>query len=82
MSYPVPVTGLVFHCIFMQFCIETPKANSVDPDWVMHSAASDLGLHCLHFAYVPEICIRSTKGFMLVIQFNYCCCCAVALFPQ
>ena len=31
------------------FCREIPvfNANSVDPDQTLHSAASDLGLHCL-----------------------------------
>ena len=28
-------------------------ANSVDPDQMLHSAASDLGLHCLERPTVP-----------------------------
>ena len=29
--------------------VEIPELNenSIDPDWTLHSAASDLGLHCL-----------------------------------
>ena len=33
-------------------------ANSVDPDLMLHSAASDLGLHCLQRPICPN-----TKGY-------------------
>ena len=29
-------------------------ANSVDPDQMLHSAASDLGLHCLQMPLCPN----------------------------
>ena len=29
-------------------------ANSVDPDQMLHSAASDLGLHCLQMSICPN----------------------------
>ena len=39
-----PIAGYYYH-----YFIEIPvlNANSVDPDQIPHSAASDLGLHCL-----------------------------------
>ena len=30
--------------------VEFQNVNSVDPDQTSHSAASDLGLHCLHLS--------------------------------
>ena len=35
--------------IFTLFCTEIP-VNSVDPDQMPHSAASELSLHCLHMS--------------------------------
>ena len=32
---------------FFLFLLEILQANSVDPDQMLHFAASDLGLHCL-----------------------------------
>ena len=40
-------------------------ANSVDPDQMLHSAASDLGLHCLQRPICP-----STEGNYGII--SYC----------
>ena len=35
-------------------CIAVFMANSVDPDQMLHSAASDLGLHCLQRPNCPN----------------------------
>ena len=45
-------------CCLLYF-IEIPKlnANSVDPDKMLHSMASDLGLHCL-----PMSLLRDTRN--------------------
>ena len=37
--------------IFIQILIEHSVANSGDPDQALHSAVSDLGLHCLPMSY-------------------------------
>ena len=40
--------------------------SSVNPDQMLHSAASDLGLHCLHRpVFVPEL--KVIKVVVLVI---------------
>ena len=47
---PFPIKGCLVVVVFLLLCFkEIPvfNANSVDPDQMPHSAASDLGLHCL-----------------------------------
>ena len=36
-------------------------ANLVDPDQTLHSAASDLGLHCLPSLSVQRLCINTAE---------------------
>ena len=44
-------------------CIEIPvsNANSVDPDQTPHSAASDLGLHCLPMSLLWDARLKWVK---------------------
>ena len=46
---PFPIKGLSAYLILLPCFNEIPilHANIVDPDQTPHSAASDLGLHCL-----------------------------------
>ena len=37
------------------------NANSVDPDQMPHSAASDLGLHCLPMPFLWDATVLSTS---------------------
>ena len=50
-------------------------ANSVDPDQMPHSVASDLGLHCLQRPICPnkgyygiDICLNSPQKHMVLIN--------------
>ena len=38
------------------------NANSVDPDQMPHSVASDLGLHCLLMSYLWDARVKLVKG--------------------
>ena len=40
--------------------------NSVDPDQMLHSAASDLGLHCLQRPVCPNI-----KAYYVIDMYRY-----------
>ena len=42
-------------------------ANSVDPDQMPHSVASDQGLHCLHSSVCPNIMVPIIFHFMLSV---------------
>ena len=45
---PFVILGLSGYFVaFIQFLLENPVANNVDPDQTPHDVASDLGLHCL-----------------------------------
>ena len=48
-------------------------ANSGDPDQTLHSAASDLGLHCWPFTLLGVSRLQWVKPFMLggLIYYNY-----------
>ena len=43
----VKVTFLLTYCIYPKYSDRQVGANSVDPDQMPHSVASDQGLHCL-----------------------------------
>ena len=49
-----PIEGLSCWFLLLLCFIEIPifNANSVDPDQTLHSAASDLGLHCLPMSHL------------------------------
>ena len=54
-------------------------ANSGDPDQTLHSAASDLGLHCLpvillrvsRLQWVKQSCLYLSVNCLLECKFNY-----------
>ena len=43
------------------FILDRNANNSVDPDWTPHSAASDLGLHCLPRSQIWDPSHKSVK---------------------
>ena len=58
-----PIEG-VPGCSLLLLCfIEIPifNVNSVDPDQTLHSAASDLGLHCLPMSLLWDASLKSVK---------------------
>ena len=54
---PVPTEGVsVYFLLLLCFIkISVSNANIVDPDQMPHSAASDLGLHCLPMSLLWDI---------------------------
>ena len=48
----IHVHVLKFEIVYLIYCC---MANSIDPDQMLHSAASDLGLHCLQRPIWPNI---------------------------
>ena len=60
--FPI-VKCLVIFLLLLHF-IEIPvvNTNSVDPNQMLHSAASDLGLHCLPIALLEESKLKWIKG--------------------
>ena len=43
--------------LLLYFAQKFLKANSVDPDQMLHFAASDLGLHCLYMSPIGVSCL-------------------------
>ena len=48
-----------FYCIFHKKFLQ---ANSDDPDQMPHSAASELGLHCLHMSLNWVYILKNVDG--------------------
>ena len=49
---------LMSSCVLLSHAISELNANSVYPDQTPHSAASDLGLHCLHMLFYGTLDIN------------------------
>ena len=64
---PFPVTGVSGQFLLLPFFIRMPviNANSVNPDQMLHSAASDLGLHCLPMSHLWAL---GTNGLMCYLS--------------
>ena len=62
---PLPVEGVSAFFLLLPCFIEIHEfnSNSVDPDQMLHSAASDLGLHCLPMFDLQDIRLKWIKSW-------------------
>ena len=70
---PIPVEGLSGNFFLLLPCftyIHAFNANSVDPDQMPHSAASDLGLYCLPMSLLWDARHKSVniRGWLILVE--------------
>ena len=53
--------------LFNIFCTKIPVSKSIDPDQMPYSAASELGLHCLHMSSKWLQIIMGKRGNLGII---------------
>ena len=64
LNRPISILRVVRLFLGELLILEIPvlNANSVDPDQMLHSAASDLGLHCLQRSHLWDARLKWVKG--------------------
>ena len=69
---PFPVCGVSGWFLYSLCNVENSdfKVNSVDPDQTPHSAASDLGLHCLPMSLLWDARLKWVKRKEFVFPFQ------------
>ena len=63
-TWPSPTEGVSGLLLGLLVIIEIIilNANRVNPDQTLHSAASDLGLHCLRMSHLWDARLKWVKG--------------------
>ena len=66
---PFPVKGVSGKFLLLPWVTEIPvlNANSVDPDQMLHSATSDLGLQCLPVSLLSDTRLKGIKPSMVLL---------------
>ena len=65
-SYPGPSLPSCYQAIFVEVTIF--YANRIDPNQTPHSAASDLGLHCLQMSLLWDASYKWDKTFLSILN--------------